>query len=382
MFFQLRKKNNQHLKSYLYHGEKGVVIRNINFDPFCEKQKRVLICYLNNQLDNLENQAVFHTNIEEKYIIQRYFIENNYIIDICDCASTTVYDVVKDIQYDIVFGFGSAYRKLYSIKNAHFIEYFTESPFWYSKQEEEKRISYHNEIFGTQHKVFRTGMFYSDQDENKADEIIHMCDGSLLGDVNKSKYRIYPHGLYNKKYVFNVNNKDKKNFLFFGTAGYIHKGLDVTIEAFRLCKDVELYVCGGLSEYLNENETLPPNVHDCGLVDVNSQEYINLVNKCMFVLLPSCSEASPSGVLTCMRHGLIPVVSMKLGLDRLECPVYFLDDYHIEYLSNYINNLQAIDTDALINACKDVYDYANSNFTIHEFRNRLYSALDEILGKL
>ena len=47
-----------------------------------------------------------------------------------------------------------------------------------------------------------------------------------------------------------------------------------------------------------------PNIHPVGWVTVNGSEYNELVRKCAFVILPSCSEGQSGSVVQCMYSGL------------------------------------------------------------------------------
>jgi hypothetical protein len=106
--------------------------------------------------------------------------------------------------------------------------------------------------------------------------------------------------------------KDQKSFLYFGGNGNIVKGLDLAIEAVT-GTDIQLYICAEPeSEYCPK---LPPNVHPMGFVKVGSKEFQNLTSKCGYVILPSSSEGCATSVTTCMRRGLVPIVTKETGVD-------------------------------------------------------------------
>ena len=88
----------------------------------------------------------------------------------------------------------------------------------------------------------------------------------------------------------------RSNFLWFGSEGLVHKGLDLALEAFAEMPEHHLYVCGPLQKekdfikayYKELYET--PNIHAVGWVDVDGPEFMGIVNKCLGVVYPSCSE--------------------------------------------------------------------------------------------
>jgi len=88
----------------------------------------------------------------------------------------------------------------------------------------------------------------------------------------------------------------KKNYLWLGSTDFIHKGLDLVVDAFSEMSDYHLYICGPIERekmfakaYQNELYELP-NIHTIGWTDVTGNEFINLTKKCVGVIYPSCSE--------------------------------------------------------------------------------------------
>lgn len=120
----------------------------------------------------------------------------------------------------------------------------------------------------------------------------------------------------------NLRAKDfesgKKHFLFYGSAGSIHKGLDLLLEAF-LELDAELYWVGQMEPHLldlykSEIES-HPNIHLVGWVTLRSSSFYEIMRRCNCVILPSCAEGQVGGVVECMNQGLIPIVSRASVLD-------------------------------------------------------------------
>jgi glycosyltransferase involved in cell wall biosynthesis len=109
----------------------------------------------------------------------------------------------------------------------------------------------------------------------------------------------------------------RRGFLSFGSAGSVHKGLDLVLEAF-VGLDAELYVCGAIEPEFRvafARELALPNVHDMGWVRLRSARFYDLMRTCNCVVLPSASEGQPGGVVECMHRGLIPIVSRETNID-------------------------------------------------------------------
>lgn len=109
------------------------------------------------------------------------------------------------------------------------------------------------------------------------------------------------------------------NVLWFGGSGYIHKGLDLTIEACSNLPDVHLHICGvsysKQFQSIFSTHGLPNKITNYGFVGVHSTVFKSIMRKCGFVILPSCSEGQASSVIQVMASGgLLPVVSDQCGL--------------------------------------------------------------------
>jgi len=147
-------------------------------------------------------------------------------------------------------------------------------------------------------------------------------------------YSFYNYGFH--EIQFSQEWKDfslaRKNFLFWGTPDYVAKGLDLLLEIFPRHPDLHLYIGANLEYdrafcrcYRRElYET--SNIHPMGWVRVNSPEFYQLMNKCGYVILPSCSEGSPGSVVLCMYAGLVPIVTKEAGIDTEDFGVTLAND--------------------------------------------------------
>lgn len=113
----------------------------------------------------------------------------------------------------------------------------------------------------------------------------------------------------------------RRRFLWFGSGGLVHKGLDLVLEAFAGMPDFELVVCGPVRRerdferaYFQElYET--PNIHTEGWVDVAGPRFQEIARDCLGVVYPTCSEGGGGSVISCLHAGLIPVVTREASVD-------------------------------------------------------------------
>lgn len=113
----------------------------------------------------------------------------------------------------------------------------------------------------------------------------------------------------------------RRRFLWLGSEGFVHKGLDLVLEAFAGLPDHELVVCGPLNRepaFQKAYSTLlyaTRNIRSEGWIDVASQRFQVLTNGCIGMIYPSCSEGGGGCVITAMHAGLIPIVTREASVD-------------------------------------------------------------------
>ena len=122
------------------------------------------------------------------------------------------------------------------------------------------------------------------------------------------------------------------------------------------------------------------NIFEYGHIDVKSDLFLQLVEKCSFIILPSCSEACSTAITTGMLHGLIPVVMKDAGFTRLENNAIYLEDFKISYLEEKLNELSNSDSGKLNILSRQIFDFARNNFTIQVFENNFKKVISDILN--
>ena len=180
----------------------------------------------------------------------------------------------------------------------------------------------------------------------------------------------------------------KKNFLWFGSDGMIHKGLDLLLEIFSTRNDIHLHICGPLDKEPRFKKTFSEelykrsNIHVHGFLSLNSELFLELLDKCAFVIFPSCSEGgSPSVLNICGNGGLIPLVSKEASIDIDDFGFIFNNVDH-ENISRSIDEVLKMDVSILKEKsikCGSVISerHSQTNF-VYEFKNCLKEILKGI----
>lgn len=140
--------------------------------------------------------------------------------------------------------------------------------------------------------------------------------------AQKSMWRIPLSSAYEFPFPEHKNwESARRKFLWLGSFGMVHKGLDLVLEAFSDNPDLHLTICGRPEKeadffeiYRRELTTLP-NIHLVGWVDLASPEFETLRHTHGFCVYPSCSEGGGGSLIHCMHAGLVPLATHEASVD-------------------------------------------------------------------
>ena len=383
--FKIKKKIWFHIKDYFYSQRvfDSPIVMNINND--CSpNQKKALLCYVTyGYFYDFEKSNIGRTIPFEIFKLVNVFSELGYCIDIIGCNDVKSIPIVKSKQYDLIFGFGETFYQIVKHQPlALSILYMTENHPNFSLQEEKKRNDYFYARHGKKIALSRSGSFYQNKHmEIKYSHVITLSETEPLKTQYDNPYTIFPTGIINPNYIFKNKNhqRTKNNFLWLGSSGVIHKGLDLLIDIFNHRNDVVLHICG-LSDIEKKMLNLKQreNIIEYGHIDIKSEIFLEIIEKCSFIILPSCSEGCSTSITTGMLHGLIPIVMKNAGFDRLLDNSIFLDDYGVEYLDKKLTEFQNYTPNELQLFSRKVFDFARSNFSISTFEKNFKRIIIDI----
>jgi glycosyltransferase involved in cell wall biosynthesis len=243
-----------------------------------------------------------------------------YIVDIVSWEDTKF---EPSRPYDLFIGHGAKnFENIHrALRPKTQTIYFSSGSYWkFHNEQEDARLADFKKRHGVELPRDRY-IYESEEFANQQAEAI-IC----LGNADtKQTYEAFPR-VYNLPIATypdprpeqEMTEARRKSWLFYSGGGNIHKGLDLVIDSFENT-DLELYICTLLDPefekfyYKQLHQT--KNIHYIGLVDPRSSQYYEIMEKCAFTILPSCSEGSPGSVVDCMQRGLIPVVSQAAHID-------------------------------------------------------------------
>ena len=177
----------------------------------------------------------------------------------------------------------------------------------------------------------------------------------------------------------------RKNFLFFSGGGFVHKGLDLVLDAFVSMPDYNLYICGPLEKenefvniYYRELYELP-NICTLGWVDINSPDFSKITNNCIAHIHPSCSEMGGGSILNCMQAGLIPIVSYESSVDVDESYGVILKNCSVNEIKEAIRLISSYPTDKLKSMSKKAWEITGTIHSQANFSEEFNKVINHIL---
>lgn len=124
-----------------------------------------------------------------------------------------------------------------------------------------------------------------------------------------------------KKRRFKLDpRKNLNNFICFAGNGFIVKGVDLVVDVFLDLPHLNLEIYGPASdslflEYYSEKIKNSKNIKYKGFIDIESKEFEIACNSNSFQIFLSCSEGMATSVLTCVRYGIVPIITYETSID-------------------------------------------------------------------
>lgn len=317
-------------------------------------------------IDKIDNS---HSNNIECYLIAEVLKELGYNVDIINWNNeefrpVKTYSIVIDNHNNLErfrSFFSNDVVKIFHATNAHWL--------YQNKVEFERHYEYY----------LKTGTAITPTRSLTPGNSVAYCDAiSMLGNIfTKTTFGQYEDKVFRVPISVTTNSDNlatlkvserKKNFLWFNSAGFLLKGLDIVLDTFINLPNCTLYVCGNFereAQFLNSyNEKLKEctNIKMIGWVDVESVSFLHLIESCAWVINTSFSEGGGGSTLNCMAKGLIPIASRSASIDIVEKETGFiLEQNSSASLTQLINTLIDLPDEVIETCSKNAAGYT-SNF--------------------
>ena len=115
--------------------------------------------------------------------------------------------------------------------------------------------------------------------------------------------------------------KAKRRFIWVGSYGMVHKGLDLALDAFVDMPELELTVCGrpekeaDFYRLYEKHLKKTPNIKLHGWLDMASADFLEIARTHAAVIYPSSAEGGAGSVIHCMHAGMLPVCTTEASID-------------------------------------------------------------------
>lgn len=178
----------------------------------------------------------------------------------------------------------------------------------------------------------------------------------------------------------------RRRFVWFGSTGFVHKGLDRVLEAFRDMPELELRVCGPIdrepefARIYDAELGRTPNVRTVGWLDVDGPDFLRVVEDCVALVFPSCAESQSASSLTCMQAGLIPILTREAGIDTRDFGVT-LEDASIPAIRAAVRHVAGLPAEELRRRACAARDHARAHHTLEHYRRAYRAMVEDILQR-
>lgn len=353
-------------------------------------QKHALLSYI---LTPFKKDSLSHTSFFEAQSWAKILDELGYNVDIIDYKNTKKIDLSK---YDLICGFGDVFQNYFegnSIKNAVTINYATGLPICFQNHVTLNRIK---DVYEKRKIWLSKSARYVEKNWAHSTTLV---DGIITLGNNESliQFKKYytgsifaiPAPFYLTKEPYKIINEKERNsnlnFLWFGSSGLIHKGLDLLLEYFVSHKDLILHVCGPITNEIDFMHVYfkelynTKNIVTHGFVDINSEEFERILMACDFAILPSVSEGGSPSILTAVGNGgLIPIITKECTISTgYEILINELTSVGIE---KAINEAMSLPKDEIIELQKKNVKYVHNNHSKECYYNGLKKSINKIIG--
>ena len=372
-------------KEYLKIGQDNYQLSKPGFQG---KVKRGLLSYLTAPLQypkHKRNRSMF-SNFGIAQCIPRALNELGYEVDIVHCYNTTF---IPQQKYDLFIGHGGTNFEVIARRLPPEITkiYFSTGIYWKTwNEQEERRFQALWQRRGCKLPPDRFITASEEYANTTADGII--CLGN---EFALETYRKFPLVINLNNAVFpveyDITLKDyeygRHGFLFFNGPGNVHKGLDLLLEAFSRLKQ-HLYVCQAIepkfAKVYKKELNGCPNIHVIGYIPMRSSKFYEAVNKCNFVISPTCAEGQPGSIIECMAHGLIPILSREANIDIEDFGI-LLKDNTIEEIIDVVEDVSQKSAEWCKERARLVVKEINENYTEDKFLQNMKRAIWTVMQK-
>lgn len=358
--------------------------------------KRVLLCHLPEAF-KFRQLPKYHSNFTECHVIARCFDRLGYIVDCSSRAKTGIdyspYDIVCGINGNAYMGSFSSDAGINPLRI--FYSVGAETCFNYrctSMRNIEFRERHGHWLLGANRYIPGDPRNY--YEARFSDAVICLGDSYVLRQfLNEECDATMYHQLsaFYFKVVDEAADKDfvacRRNILWFGSSGMLHKGLDIAIDFAVSHPEFTLHICGGSRQesdfwrYYGPVIESHDNIVMHGFVDIESKEYAAVLSQCGILLNPSVSEGGAVSVLNVLGNApMFPVYSKGTGLDLSAVGVEVANVAYRDF-EEALLAVDSLSPGEFSRKAWAAYHTVRDNYTLEKYEEGMYNCLKGIIDK-
>lgn len=352
-----------------------------------DRRGSVLLSYVTHPfvISHSELNRSPHTNPWECLIIADILLERGFDVDVIDWMNATF---VPKKKYKMVIDVNQNLERFAQVLPQECVKifYITGAHWRYQNEAERKRLEELKE---------RRGCILEPRRQMNPSNNIEYADyASALGNgFAKDTFS------YANKNIENIpllsvaqfpspERKDfkniKKNFVWIGGGGAVHKGLDRVLEAFAHIPEYKLTVCGPVAAEIDFVECYKkelyetPKIELAGRIDVRGEQFKKIIDNSVGLIYPSCSEGQAGSVITGLHAGLIPIITRQSGVNAEPFGVR-LTTASVEEIRRAMTVISESPAEELKKRSIAVWEYARANHTRENFRKKYAAFIDNVI---
>lgn len=352
--------------------------------------KNALLSYI---LTPFKKESFSHTSFFEAQSWAKILDELKFNVDIIHYNNSKHIDLSK---YDVICGFGDIFQQVFESSNCNNIQTIYYGTGMHVCHQNTASLQRVKDVY------IKKGVWLGKSARFVKKTWTHqttLVDGiiSLGNEVCADSYRKYydgkvyslPAPFYETQNGENIIRQRKsssaKHYLWFGSSGLIHKGLDLCLDYFSKNQHIFLHICGPIE---NEKEFVDvyrkelfesPNIKLHGFIDIASKEFEAILSMCAFTIFPSCSEGGCASTLTAIGNGgLIPIITKETTIETGH--EIWIEGYDFKSIDKAIKKSQELSFEEIKELQYNNLKFVKENHTQEIYYQKLKNNIQNILG--
>lgn len=332
----------------------------------------VYICYISQVFYHLNETEYLdsHQNKREAIIIASTFHKLGYNVYVQEFSSSRK---IPNLNFKIIFGIEPNFCKACKkFPHAKKIYYATGAYFEHQNKQIRLMTDYINTTYNAHLPYKRLALPHNSIKD--ADYILQIGSSYTIETYPKEyRHKIsLIHQSIQTQLKNPLKNYAKKNeFFYMGSGGNALKGLSLLIEYFHIHPELYLNVVGPIEDDFHKalSPLIGKNIKFWGFLNVNSQQFCSIIEKCNFIIYPSGSEGGiPGAVINSMKRGLIPIVTPWSAFDGIEDYGFLIKNWDLSSIDEGIKWSQSLTIKEIEMLSRKCQDYATKYYNLENFK--------------